>query len=375
MVDLRLDATQRMVASTARGLLESAVSVETLHACARSGRGFDPRLWASITELGWLDMAPSATDGGRDPLPLAGLICEEIGRVAAPLPFLATMSALGFLRSVKDGAEPAAPPAEPAPGVLAVAGADAPLRFRASPGSRGAVSTDGPVLVEWGDAASRVVVICRDENPGAAGGVGVVIVDPAAPRAGLTPVRCLDNERAAWLTMAEVAAVTPFQPIGEPALAELRSMIDLLRASQLVGGARRTLELSVRYALDRRQFNRAIGSFQAVQHLLANVAIRVEGAEMAVREALQHMSLGLPSSRVAATATVIAAGAAEYAATECAQVHGGLGVTQEHVFQYYFRRAKAGALRFGEAAACRERVARVLVDDRDFRFDFAVTPE
>jgi alkylation response protein AidB-like acyl-CoA dehydrogenase len=371
---MRLDATQRMVSSTARGLLESAVSVEVLRECTRSDRGFDARLWASITELGWLDMASLGAGGGRSQLPLAGLICEEIGRVAAPLPFLSTTVGLACLSSAARDCEPVPVPGpDTGPCVLAFAGIDAPLRFRPSAsGSGGAVSTDAPVLVEWGDSATRIIAVCHQHRSAAGPGAAIVAVDPSAPGVRITPVRCLDNERAAWVAIAGATASAPVQAIDESTLAELRSMLDLLRASQLVGGARRTLEITVRYALDRKQFNRAIGTFQAVQHLLANVAIRVEGAEMAVREALQHMSLGLPTGRVAATATVIAAQAAEYAATECAQVHGGVGVTQEYVLQYYFRRAKAGLLRFGEAAARRERIARVLVDEREFRFDFAV---
>jgi alkylation response protein AidB-like acyl-CoA dehydrogenase len=119
-------------------------------------------------------------------------------------------------------------------------------------------------------------------------------------------------------------------------------------ASRL-GLARRQLDLTVAYVKERRQFGVPVGSFQAVQHRLADVATDLDGARLLVRKAAWAAQGGEPEAAVlAAMAFVWAAGTAHRVATESLHFHGGYGYTLDHDIQLFFRRATAWPLVLGD---------------------------
>ncbi|OZF53217.1 acyl-CoA dehydrogenase family protein [Rhodococcus sp. 14-1411-2a] len=133
-------------------------------------------------------------------------------------------------------------------------------------------------------------------------------------------------------------------------------------AAEQVGAARACLEMSVDYAKTRRQFGRAIGSFQAIKHRLTDMSIAIELAEAAVLDAAgADTRRGPEFSVAAATARVLASRAATFAAEESIQIHGGIGFTWEHPLHRYFRRAKTSELLFGSTTLHVEAVAAALV--------------
>jgi alkylation response protein AidB-like acyl-CoA dehydrogenase len=128
-------------------------------------------------------------------------------------------------------------------------------------------------------------------------------------------------------------------------------------AAQQVGAARRALELSVEYAQIREQFERVIGSFQAIKHKCADMLLDVETATSAAVAAAAALDEWADDrSVVASLAKAHCSEAFNHVAAETIQVHGGIGFTWEHPAHLYFRRARGDEVLFGTPAAHRERM-------------------
>jgi alkylation response protein AidB-like acyl-CoA dehydrogenase len=141
----------------------------------------------------------------------------------------------------------------------------------------------------------------------------------------------------------------------------LRSVLDLVvvgLAAEQVGGASACLEAAVEYAKVRVQFDRPIGSFQAIKHKCADLLLDVEAARSAAVSAASLAAASDPELPVAAAlAAAYCAGAYTHAAKENIQIHGGIGYTWEHDAHLHLKRAKSSELLFGTPARHRARLA------------------
>lgn len=258
-----------------------------------------PELWTELAEMGILAL-PLPEDRGGVGLGWAeaALAFQELGRSGLAGPFVAT--AVATAAGVADGVT----------GLLSVA--DAP---------------PGPVVVEHLDQLDSLLVVDRDQ-----------VRRVPLPLDGARPApRPLDP-----LTPVHVADALPAgEPVGDETTArDLARSAGVLVAAQQVGLATAALDMATTYALQRQQFGRVIGSFQALKHLLADAAVGIEVARAAVDAAAVMLDEqpGLAASRAAASARVVASGAAQRATEACIQVHGGMGYTWELAAHLYFKR-------------------------------------
>jgi alkylation response protein AidB-like acyl-CoA dehydrogenase len=208
--------------------------------------------------------------------------------------------------------------------------------------------------VPFADSADLLLVTASTEN-----GAGLFAVERASDGVATTPLPTLDGTRP----VADVQLTNaPGRLVGTPGEVGLavRRTLDLgglAIAAEDAGSMRACLEMSVDYAKLRTQFDRPIGSFQAVKHKLADMLVRVELAEAAVEEA--SLVADDDSADAAVAAVVAHASASEsfqLVVAETIQTHGGIGFTWEHPAHLYFRRAKTSQLAFGSPARCRERL-------------------
>ncbi|CAO0829314.1 hypothetical protein SMICM17S_07576 [Streptomyces microflavus] len=133
-----------------------------------------------------------------------------------------------------------------------------------------------------------------------------------------------------------------------------------LLASEQLGIAERCLTETVRHTRERHQFNRPVGSFQALKHRMAQLWLEVVSARAAARNAADALATGSPDAPLAvAVAQAYCSGVAVHAAEECVQLHGGIGMTWEHPAHLYLKRAKADSLAYGSAGSHREEVAEL----------------
>ena len=128
----------------------------------------------------------------------------------------------------------------------------------------------------------------------------------------------------------------------------------------MIGGAGRVLDMTLEYANMREQFGRPIGSFQAIQHHCADMAVDVLGARLIAYEAIWRLSEGLEAAAEVSMAKAWVSDAYLRVCALAHQVHGAIGFTKEHDLQLYSRAAEAAAASFGDADLHREKTAERL---------------
>jgi alkylation response protein AidB-like acyl-CoA dehydrogenase len=310
-VDLTLTEDQQLVQTTAREFLTGRASAD---------------LWKEIVELGWTGLTVPEEHGGigSDFLD-ACLVAEELGRAGMATPFAATVAgAVTIARSGTDEHKQRWLPAivEGAAIALPSAGSD--------------LTCDGDLV------SGRAPFV-----PFAAEATGFLLdaglVERDAP--GITSERLdvVGNEPVYAVTFDAV----PAQPLPEGRAA--RAYATVITCAEMVGGAQAVLDLTVDYAGQRRQFGQPIGSFQAVQHHCANMAIDVLGARFATYEAAWHLGTGSDAAIAVSTAKAIVSDAYQRVCALGHQVHGAIGFTAEHDLHRYLRHATTAALSYGDA--------------------------
>ena len=325
-MDFQLSEDQEALRAGVRSFCDGRVSIDALRELEKEG--FDRALWNELAEMGVFSLRQPESAGGvglgsAD----AVIVFAELGRCLAPGPLIWTHLAAELVPGA--GA-----------GEVVVGGVDA-LR----PGS-------DLVLVEHLEHLDALLVLRGD---------GVYRADPKklSARSTGTP---LDP----FTPISSVDALPAGDRIGDAAAAaKLRLEGGALASALLFGIAERTQELATDYAKKRQQFDRAIGSFQAIKHILADCYTRQEIARAAVYASgatLDDPEVG-SADRAVATAKVIAGDAAMKNARACIQVHGGMGYTWEIPAHYYLKRVWVLENAFGDGAEHSEHLAEIIAAD------------
>jgi alkylation response protein AidB-like acyl-CoA dehydrogenase len=367
-----LTATERdELQAAARGLLGRASSPARVRELAAEPAGFDAQLWAQMIELGWTSIHIDERHGGAGcGYADLAVVVHELGRALTPSPFLASaVLATGALSLAADesvaGPLLAALAQGDAIGSVAFANATGsydPARLtttwtEASNGLR-LDGTSGFVLDA--DVADFLVVAATRDD----GTLVAAVVDTSTAGVSVERAPTVDETRRLFSVTFDgvpVAGDRLLCPPGAPAGALLDGVLAMgvtAAAGDAVGAAERALELTAEYAKERLQFGKPIGTFQAVKHHCANMAIAVTASRAAARAAADALDED-PSGW--ATAAAIAASYVGPACSEaCAlelRVHGGIGFTWEHDTHLRLKRVKLDEVLFGSPAWHRRRLA------------------
>jgi alkylation response protein AidB-like acyl-CoA dehydrogenase len=363
-MDFHLSDDQSAVRDLARGILEKEVTVERLKQLERDGIWHDPTLWATLAEAGLLGLVVPAAQGGMGlGLAEACVFLQELGRVAAPGPFLPTLLAALALAQTGSAAQQAdwLPGVAAGEVVLGLALTDARSSDPLRPGTRAERNGQGWVLTgekHWvvgTDQVRRILVPAL-----AADGARLFLVDPAASGVTRAPHRLSDGEPVATLGLAgahvDEADVLP----GADAVRRLYESTIVATAAMQLGVSERTLDMTARYVRDRIQFGVPIGAFQAVQHRAADCYIDLEAMRWTAWRAIERVAEGNPAARESAVAKFWAAEGGARIAASCQHLHGGIGVDLDYPIHRYFLRSKALELALGGATAQLVRLGRDL---------------
>src|SRR3954465_11259164 len=315
---------QRAIKETARALLASRFKLERLREPAEA-KTYGRAAWKEVSELGWPGIFIEEENGGQGlgVLELV-ILLEELGYVLAPRRFLSNPAAGLILRDagatdrlegvatgeqrgtvgvVKDGRAALVPDAEEADFIILLDGTDA-------------------TLVERGDATVEAIDA----------------IDPTRRYA--------------------TVSANGGGSLGD--VSRGRDLIALAVAAELVGIGQRVMEMAVEYAKDRKQFDRAIGAYQAVSHACAEMLKQVEGSRSLVYYAGWAADAAPDEFSLAASmAKAYASDAGWNVSASSLQVHGGIGFTWEHDLHWFLKRAKTDGVLYGSARDHRERVAEL----------------
>jgi alkylation response protein AidB-like acyl-CoA dehydrogenase len=308
-MDFSLSPDQELLRDTARSLLTAECPPALLRAHMDDPAAADP-LWVHLREY-------TALGGG--PLADLHLFLEETGYVAAPGPFFATTALLApLLKAMGHELLPSVLAGE-VTGTVALAGADG--RWQANDD---AVKT----FVPEADRVDWVAIVSGEPA------VTLVQAPPTRLVATVDTTRRLFEVDTGALDRGETIT------IDRDAVATIVDRATVGLAAEMVGTARRLFEMTLAYAKERIQFDVPIGSFQAVQHRLADMALDLERATSAVQyAAMTHDADDPERHRATHVAKAAAGAAATRAAQDGIQIHGGIGYTWEHDLHLFIRRA------------------------------------
>ncbi|WP_433761361.1 acyl-CoA dehydrogenase family protein [Nocardia sp. CA-135398] len=360
-------AEQEELRATVRRFLADKSPSAAVRHWMETEPGHDPAVWKQMAEqLGLHGLALPEEYGGSGGGPVElGIVLEEMGWALLPAPYFSTVALAGQALSTCDDESAKA---RWLPGI-ADGSLTATLALAEESGSwrLADVSTVAMRVGEaWrlsgtkmfvvdGDKADLVLVVAVGDA-----GLGLYAVDATTAGVTRTRLETLDpTRRLARIDLKDAVA----QPIRPPADASayLQGVVDLAvvaLAAEQVGVAQACLDAAVEYAKIRVQFDRPIGSFQAIKHKCADMLLEVEAARSAAYHAATVAAAGsteLPTA--AALAAAYCSQVSTHAAKENIQIHGGIGYTWEHGAHLYLKRAKSSEQLFGSPAWHRSRLA------------------
>ncbi len=376
-MDILMNDDERMVADSAREFLDAECPPSLVRAMEADPLGYPKELWAKVAELGWQGMClPEKAGGSAMPLVFLGLVLREAGRTLAPLPLHST--AVAALTIAADGTE--AQQDKYLPDVVAGKSImtwafteDDPrlipeaVKMPAKAQGEDFVLDGTKLFVDNFPAADHVLVVART-TPGSKGAEGLTLFIVDAKSKGISDkgLITLAKDRQSEVTFkgVKVPKANVIGSVGEawPIVERMLDRGTALLCAQMVGAARKDIEMAFEYAKFREAFGQPIGAFQSVQHMCADMQIWVDGAELLTFEALWKLDQGLPASVEVSQAKAFCNEKCEAAVRQSQSIHGGIGFMMEFDLQLWFRRVSAWTMRMGTAYEHRARIAAALID-------------
>lgn len=361
---------QQLLRDTVRDVLVRHGTSERVRKVMDTDEAVDRDGWRELSQLGLVGLLIDEEHGGSGAgVVEAALVAEQLGRTLLPVPFLSSAVLATVAVTEAASAEQQAellPQVAAGSTLLALAHLDDRGRLAADPGVT--AHTDGDEVVLSGTAGFVVDGLAADVLITAAvTDDGLALFQVPADTAGVdrTRVSVLDLTRPmATIAYHEVRLPASARLSGDATTALHRALAagTAVLANEQVGGASRCLEDATTYAKERIQFGRAIGSFQAVKHRLAEMLVKVESARSAAAHAARAVAAddGAEVAIAVPLAASYAAEVYEQASADALQIFGGIGFTWEHDIHLYFKRAKASKLLLGTPGHHRQLLADVL---------------
>jgi len=378
-MDFSFTELQEMLKKSAREFLTAKCPKTYVKQMETDEKGYKPELWQEMAGLGWQGLIIPEKYGGNGTgraqlLDLAVLI-EEMGRAAVPGPFFSSVVlAAGTL--LDGGSE--AQKEKYLPGIasgksvatLAMTEKDARYEaqavvLKATAGKDGYVLTGTKMFVPDAGSADWMLVVARTgDTVNPERGITVFIVDAKSSGISYAPLAGMARDKLFEVAFHRVK-VPRENVVGEVGKGweiarRTAERAAAMKCCDMVGVLQRVLEMTLDYAKERKQFEKPIGSFQVIQHYLAEIATDVDGARFSAYQAAWRLAEGKPCLREVAIAKTFAADAFERTITKSHQIFGAIGVTIDHDLHFYTTRGKAAMLSYGDSDFWREAVAQAM---------------
>jgi alkylation response protein AidB-like acyl-CoA dehydrogenase len=366
-MDFEFSEQQQMFRETFRGFLADHRDLAA-HAATMGCQRFDDGLWHELAGLGLFGILVPEEHGGLglNWVDLA-LVIEELGQTLIGPPLTDTLVATDLFVRQGSAVQQRVLLPRIASGELRIAIAAAEPDAGCDPALLAAVATpagdgwrlDGAkILVPEAATAGLLLVVARR---GPQGPLALALIEPGRTGVAIEAHQTLDpTVPMARVTLSGVTlGVGDWLDAGAPGedAGRLLDTAAMVASLQLIGIAGKVLDIAVAYAAQRVQFGKPIGSFQAIKHKCADMAVAIDAGRSAAYFAAWAVAES-PAERACATAMAksFCGDAARMVCNEGIQIHGGMGFTWELGLHYYLRRTKLLEFTYGDAAAHRERL-------------------
>jgi alkylation response protein AidB-like acyl-CoA dehydrogenase len=367
-MDFGLTEEQELLRKTARDFLTENCPKSFVRQMEVDEKGYSPQLWKRMAELGWTGLLLPEEYGGTGGnwLDLV-ILLEEMGRALLPGPFVPTtvyVSPAILRYGTEEQKSEFLPGIASGKLVMTLALTEPSARYDEAGIKVQARQEDGDwvihgvkLFVPDAHVADWVICVAR-----ASEGVTLFLVDAKSPGVNHTVLDTIASDKQCEVLLNQVRV--PHKNIlgevgkGWEIVERIKEWGALAQCALISGIVQQVLELTVSYAKERVQFDRPIGSFQAIGHKCANMAMDVEGVKYLTYQAAWRLSQGLPATVEVAMAKAWASEAVERVCLEGFWVHGGVGIAQDHDLPLYARRAKVVQFTLGDSYFHREIVSQ-----------------
>ena len=375
-MDLGLSEEQEMLKTSARDFLQKECPKKLVKQLDESDEGYSPELWQRIAGLGWLGlMFPDEYGGSGGSFLDLVVLLEEMGYNILPGPFFSTVVLAGstiLAAGNKEQKRELLPGIASGEIILTLALTEPSVGYDASSVKTTAVAHNGEYVINGtklfvpdANVADLLLCVARTkeaENP--EDGITIFLVDAKSPGIECTLLKTLARDKQCEVLFNN-ASVPKENILGEldqgwPVVQDALQKATVAKCAEMVGGAQAALDMAIAYAKERVQFNRPIGSFQAIQHYCANMVSDVDGSRFVTYKAAWKVSEGLPATMDVAVAKAWTSEAYRRVTLLAHQIFGAIGFTMDHDMHLYYRRAKASEMMFGDSAFQRAIVSREL---------------
>lgn len=370
-MDFDFSKDQMLLRDLAREFLSEQCTTAHVRAMMEDPAGYDDGMYRQLAEMSLLGLAiPEQYGGSGLGMIEQAIVLEEMGRVVYPGPFFA--SAVLAASAISASGDEAAM-ARYLPGIAtgelkmtfafledSIGWDPGAVALRAMADGGGYRLNGHKRFVPFGNVADVIVVVARTGD--GANDISLFAVPRDAAGLTIEPNVMLDLTSKTSALHFDNVAVGSDALIGQvngaaAALDAVDQRAAIAASAEMLGAARKSMEMSVAYAKVRKQFGQEIGSFQAVKHKCAEMLDQVENAHSATYYAAWALDAGAPDAGLAASVAKSTVNeAARKVCGDAIQVHGGIGFTWEYDLHLYFKRAKHLEPLWGDTAYHRERV-------------------
>lgn len=372
-MDLRFTEAQEILRKMARDFLATECPKSLVRELEQSDKGYSPTLWKKMAELGWMGLiVPEEYDGMGYTFQDLTVLMEEIGRNILPGPFVATVTSTfpileagteeqkkEFLPKIARGEIILTTALLEAEGIFHASG----IAVKATPKGDNFVINGTKLFVEMAHVADYIICATRTKTEGLPEkGVTLFIVDSKSPGiyCEVIPTMAADKQCEVRFENVTVSKKDMLGKLDEgwPIIETLLRKGSIIKCAESIGAIQTCVEMTVAYSKERVQYDRPIGAFQALQHIMANMWTAMETSRYLVYEVAWMESEGLPCDKEASMAKAYVNEVYKNVSKWAVRLHGAIATSYDHDIPLYYRRSKAAEIAFGGTDFHRELVAQ-----------------
>lgn len=375
-MDFGLTETQELIRASAAGWLAERSGPEFVRAMAEDEQGYTDEYWRELAGLGWLGLLiPEEHGGSGMQFADMAVLLHEWGAALAPGPLVESSVVAASLIADSDSddtrsrllSEIASGESVVIPAVTSLAGEGG--RITASETAQGWVLDGAAYFVPYENTAGTLLIPATTDA-----GIAIFALDTGSYSGTVTetPIKMASGVPTYDLGLNEVVCPVVAMMISpsaaEDAIRRAKSIGATARAIQMVGAGKAVLDRTLEYVRTRRQFGRPIGAFQAIQHYMADMALKVKSAQLMVQRAawaIDNVDDERKRHELVSQAKWAANTLMPQVCWTAHQVHGAIGFTWEHDLHLYTRRMLSWRAEFGDTEYTRTGMISSLVHDGD----------
>jgi alkylation response protein AidB-like acyl-CoA dehydrogenase len=373
MMDLRFTETQEILKKMARDFLTTECPKTLVRKLEQSEEGYSPEVWKKMAELGWMGLIIPEEYGGMGyTFQDLVVLLEEIGRNILPGPLIATVTSTfpvleagteeqkkDLLPKVARGELILTTALLETEGVFDASG----IAVKAAPKGNDFIINGTKLFVEMAHVANYILCVARTKDGASPEkGITLFIVDSKTPGISCEVMPTIAADKLCEVRFKDVAV--PKKNIlgkldeGWPIVEMMLRKGAIAKCAESLGAIETCVEMTVAYSKERVQYDRPIGAFQALQHIMADMWTAMETSRYLVYEAAWMESEGLPCAKEASMAKAYVNEVYKDVSKWAVRVHGAIATSADHDIPLYYRRSKAADIAFGGTDFHREIVAQ-----------------